>query len=495
MEGEPKPTNLIIATLLIFIILILWQSFFMKPPSRSISSTAKLDSTQTKIEKTPVKAGEIKDSVKSNPNDTLFVVTTPLYEAVFSKNGGISSYKVKKIGKLESIDLVKEGDIFWADAEQIYTIQDTLEYYEVGDSPLSLTLMSTLDSTSKILTFYPDKYLINVKYEGLSSVSGFCKGNLKLTEKNQKQEATFNSYIIRAKTTVKINISRLKDLKTFDLGMVSWFGIRTKYFFTGILNLKKPGVLHISKDSLNFAINSNEYSIYFGPLDYILLKSHHKELSSAFDFGSWIIKPFAYVIYFILKGLHTFIPNYGFVIIIFALLMKFAFFPLTRKQILAAKRMKELKPKLETLQKLYANDPQKLQKEMMELYKKYNVNPFSGCLTLLIQLPIFFALYQILNSSINLKGAPFILWIKDLSDKDPYYILPILMGATSIILSILQQTATDTQSKMLMYMMPIIMIFIFASLPSGIVLYWFTFNVFGIFEALLIKRLEGRYGT
>jgi YidC/Oxa1 family membrane protein insertase len=494
MEGEQKPTNLIIATVLIFVILILWQTFFLKPSTSKTSLPTKPDTVQTKIETTPVKSGE-KDTSKLSKLDTLFVVNTPLYEVVFSKSGGILSYKVKKIGKFESIDLLNEGNVLWADAEQIYTIKDTLKYYEVGDSPLSLTLLSTFDSTRKILTFYPDKYLINVKYEGLSSVSGFCKGNLKLTEKNQKQEAAFNSYIIRAKTTVKINISRLKDLKTFDLGIVSWFGIRTKYFFTGILNLKKPGVLHISKDSLNFAINSNEYSIYFGPLDYILLKSHHKELASAFDFGSWIIKPFAYAIYYIMKGLHTFIPNYGIVIIIFALLMKFAFFPLSRKQVIAAKRMQELKPKLDTLQKLYANDPQKLQKEMMELYKKYNVNPFSGCLTLLIQLPIFFALYQILNSSISLKGAHFILWIKDLSDKDPYYILPILMGVTSIILSMLQQTATDTQSKMLMYMMPIIMIFIFASLPSGIVLYWFTFNVFGIFEALLIKRLEGRHGT
>jgi YidC/Oxa1 family membrane protein insertase len=175
--------------------------------------------------------------------------------------------------------------------------------------------------------------------------------------------------------------------------------------------------------------------------------------------------------------------------------MKIAFFPLTRKQIIAAKRMQELKPKLETLQKVYKDNPQKLQQEMMELYKKYNVNPFSGCLTLIIQMPIFFALYQILTNSISLKGAPFILWIKDLSEKDPYYILPILMGVTSIILSSIQQAATDPQSKMLMYMMPILFVIIFISLPSGIVLYWLTFNILGILEALLIKRLEGRHGT
>jgi len=132
---------------------------------------------------------------------------------------------------------------------------------------------------------------------------------------------------------------------------------------------------------------------------------------------------------------------------------------------------------------------------MMDLYKKYKINPFSGCLTLIIQMPIFFALYQILNNSVNLKGAPFILWIRDLSTKDPYYILPILMGVTSILLSRIQQQGADTQTKILMYFMPVLMVFIFLSLPSGIVLYWLTFNVFGVFEALLIKRLEGRHGT
>ena len=157
------------------------------------------------------------------------------------------------------------------------------------------------------------------------------------------------------------------------------------------------------------------------------------------------------------------------------------------------KRMQELKPKIDALQKIYKNDPQKLQKEMMELYKKYKVNPFSGCLTLLVQLPIFWALYQILRTTIDLRGAPFIFWIKDLSAKDPYYILPILMGLTSILLSRVQGTAKDPQSKMFAYFMPIFLTLIFLSFPSGIVLYWLTFNVLGVLEMLLIKRLEVRY--
>lgn len=495
MDGEPKVTNLIIATILIFVILTLWQMIFFKPstninnPTSSKTETIRVSDT---VSKTPAIQGS---ETYTKPEDTLFVVITPLYEAVFSTNGGITSFKVKKIGKFETVELIKEGSIFWADINRTYFLENTPKTFLVTDQPLTLTLPSNTDSTRKSFTFYPDRYLIDLNYEGSSTVKVFCKGNLKFSEKNTRQESAVNSFVLRKKTLVKLNIARLREVKTFDLNEITWFGLRTKYFFSGILSLKNPGTLKIGKDTLYFELPSEKYSIYTGPLDYILLKSNHKELASAFDFGSWIVKPFAFAIYFIMKGIHKVVSNYGLVIIIFAILMKIVFFPLSRKQVIAAKRMQELKPKLETLQKIYANEPQKLQKEMMELYKKYNINPFSGCLTLIIQLPIFFALYQILSNSISLKGAPFTLWIKDLSDKDPYYILPILMGITSILLSMLQQTATDSQSKMLMYTMPIIMIFIFASLPSGIVLYWFTFNVLGIFEALLIKRLEGHHGT
>ncbi len=495
MEGEPKITNLIIATILIFVILTLWQSIFFKPSTNIKDATpSKTDSIKVSdaVRVSPAIQG---NESETNGEDTLFIVTTPLYEATFSANGGITSFKVKKIGKFEAVELIKEGSIFWADVNRTYFLENGAKILSVTDTPLTLTLVSSTDGKRKTFTFYPDKYLIDLNYEGSDSVNVFCKGNLRFTEKNTRQESAVNSYAIRKKTTIRINIVRLKDIKAFDLQEITWFGLRTKYFFSGILSLKNPGNLTIGKDTLQFILRTDKYSIYFGPLDYLLLKSNHKELATAFDFGSWIVKPFAFAIYFIMKGIRRIVPNYGFVIIIFALLMKIIFFPLSRKQVIAAKRMQELKPKLETLQKIYANDPQKLQKEMMELYKKYNVNPFSGCLTLIIQLPIFFALYQILSNSISLKGASFIFWIKDLSDKDPYYILPVLMGLTSIVLSMLQQTATDTQSKMLMYTMPVIMIFIFASLPSGIVLYWFTFNVLGIFEALLIKRLEGHHGT
>jgi len=491
MDGELKTTNFILATVLIFLVLILWQFLFYKPSPQKATQNAKSDTTQV-VKSENVAGVNPTNTIKI---DTLFSVETPLYIAHFNKSGGIVGFKVKNIGNLKEVELISEGSIAWFDQGLTYKLEDSTKNWMVADSDLSISLISEDGQIRKVFTFYRDKYIIDVKYQGLSKINGAFYGSLRLTEKSKKQESGVHSYLLRKKNTIKINVEKLKEAKTYELSQISWFGTRTKYFFSALISENKPGILQIKRDSVFYSLEGNNFALYFGPLDYLILKKNHKGLSSAYDFGSWLVKPFSFLIYFLLKGLHKVIPNYGFVIIIFALLMKLAFFPLTRNTIIASKKMQELKPKLDTLQKIYANDPQKLQREMMELYRKYKVNPFSGCLTLLIQLPIFFALYQILTYSISLKGAPFILWIKDLSDKDPYYILPILMGVTSIILSKIQQTAVDTQSKMLMYLMPLIMIFIFISLPSGIVLYWFVFNVFGIFEALFIKGLEGHHDT
>lgn len=490
MDDGARSQNFIIATLLLLLILILWQYLFFKNAPQKTQPVQQQSAT-TKVEDTL----KIQLDEETSPTDTLFKVETPLYSAIFSTDGGLLSYKIKKVGSLSEIELLENGTVAWGEKDIKYNIDDSLNNFEIKDSSLTITLISEDGMISKKLTFHPDKYLYDVELSGTATPLTYLKGKLKFTQKNIKQEAPFYSYLLRLKKTVKIPIAKLKEKKEYDLQDVTWFGIRTKYFFTGILNLKNPGKLAISKDELLFVSNRKSFIVYFGPLDYNILKKNHPSLASAFDFGSTLIKPFAFIIYFLMQLLHKFLPNYGLVIIVFALLMKVAFFPLTRKQILAAKRMQELKPKLETLQKVYKDNPQKLQQEMMELYKKYNVNPFSGCLTLIIQMPIFFALYQILTNAISLKGAPFILWIKDLSEKDPYYVLPILMGVTSIILSKIQQTATDPQSKMLMYLMPALFVIIFISLPSGLVLYWLTFNILGILEALLIKRLEGRHGT
>ena len=150
------------------------------------------------------------------------------------------------------------------------------------------------------------------------------------------------------------------------------------------------------------------------------------------------------------------------------------------------RKMQMIQPELKELQKKYKKDPEKLNAETMKLYKKYNVNPFTGCLPMFIQMPIFFALYQILRTTIALRGAPFIFWIIDLSAKDPYYILPIVTGISMFFSQRL--TATDNQQKMLTYTLPIIMTVFFLNFPSGVVLYWLTYNILSLGQQYLIKR-------
>jgi len=488
MDDGFNTGRFILISVLLFAILIIWQTLFFRSapqqPTPSVQDT--------------VKTAEVRE-VQQEPQvvtDPLFTVKTKLYTTTFSKSGGMVSYKIGKVGNLSDIELVDDGSIAWGEVGISYSLpQDAATEYIVDKDTITITLVDSSKNLEKRITFYPDKYLIDMSLKGDEIPATTFTGKMKFTEENVKLEKSVYSYIVRTEKTIKMPLAKFKENKEYDLNQVTWFGIRTKYFLSSILNLKEKGSVVFSPGGVSFKTSSGNYSIYFGPLDYTILRKHNTSLGAAFDFGAAIIKPFSMAIYFLMQFLNKFISNFGFVIVVFALLMKILFFPLTRSTVLTSKRMQELKPKLETIQKIYKDNPQKLQQEMMDLYKKYKINPFSGCLTLIIQMPIFFALYQILNNSVNLKGAPFILWIRDLSTKDPYYILPILMGVTSILLSRIQQQGADTQTKILMYFMPVLMVFIFLSLPSGIVLYWLTFNVFGVFEALLIKRLEGRHGT
>jgi len=149
------------------------------------------------------------------------------------------------------------------------------------------------------------------------------------------------------------------------------------------------------------------------------------------------------------------------------------------------KSMQLLQPKLSELKKRYKTDQEGLNRETMQLYKLYKVNPLAGCLPLLIQMPIFFAMYQVLRVSVDQRHAPFIFWIRDLSLKDPYFVLPILMGVFSIAQSLL--TSVGQQNKLLMFMMPVFITIIFLNFPSGLQLYWLVFNILSIIESMIVQ--------
>lgn len=189
--------------------------------------------------------------------------------------------------------------------------------------------------------------------------------------------------------------------------------------------------------------------------------------------------------------------NYGVAIIIMTLLLRMAMWPLTRKSYVSMMAMQKMQPEMARIQKLYANDKARMQMEMMRLYQTHKTSPMSGCLPMLIQIPIFFALYKALLISVQMRSAHF-LWISDLAAMDPYFILPILMGLTMWFQQKLQTTSAETakqneavaQTQKVMKWMPLLFTVMFAWMPAGLVLYWTVSNIFGIGQMYYIKRLN-----
>jgi YidC/Oxa1 family membrane protein insertase len=205
---------------------------------------------------------------------------------------------------------------------------------------------------------------------------------------------------------------------------------------------------------------------------------------------AWVCVPLLWLMNF----LGTRFPgqNYGIAIILLTILVKVLFYPLTQKSMTSMKQMQALQPQIKALSSKYGNDRQRLQREQMELYRKYGVNPAGGCLPMLVQVPIFYALYLTLQYSVELQGAHFLFWITDLSKKDPYYVLPILMGASMLVQQKMTPTIGDPRQARIMLIMPVIFTFMFLEFPTGLVLYWLVNNVLSIAQQALIERAAKR---
>ncbi len=236
-------------------------------------------------------------------------------------------------------------------------------------------------------------------------------------------------------------------------------------------------------------------NLFAGPRDQTVLdytESKIPGISETIDYGwFWFLaRPMLWV----LNGIHHVVMNYGIAIIIMTILLRLLMWPLTRKSYVSMAAMQKMQPEMQRIQKLYANDKMRLQMEMMKLYQTHKTSPMSGCLPMLIQIPIFFALYKALLVSVAMRNAHF-LWISDLSAMDPYFILPILMGATMYLQQRLQSPrATGTgndvaaQTQRMMRWMPLLFTIMFAWMPAGLVLYWTVSNIFGIIQMQIIKK-------
>jgi YidC/Oxa1 family membrane protein insertase len=226
------------------------------------------------------------------------------------------------------------------------------------------------------------------------------------------------------------------------------------------------------------------------------------EAAQARNYGrfAWVLFPmwwFCVPLLWLMNLFGTWLPgqNYGVAIILLTVLVKVVFYPLSLKSMRSMKQMQALQPKLNALRSKYKSDPQRFQREQMEIFKKEGVNPMGGCLPMVVQIPIFYALYLTLQYSVELQGAPFMLWITDLSKKDPYYVLPILMGISMLWQQKMTPTVGDPRQAQIMMIMPVVFTFMFLEFPTGLVLYWLVNNVLTIGQQYLIDRSWARSGA
>lgn len=227
-------------------------------------------------------------------------------------------------------------------------------------------------------------------------------------------------------------------------------------------------------------------SLYVGPKDQNVLEQLSPGLELVVDYGwLWFI---AQPLFWLLKFIQTYVVNWGFAIILVTVLVKGAFFQLSAAAYKSMAKMRKFTPEITRLRELYGDDRQRMSKEMMDLYKREKINPLGGCLPIVVQMPVFIALYWVLLESVELRQAPFILWIADLSAKDPYFILPLLMGVSMFIQTSLNPTPPDPMQAKIMKYMPVAFTFFFLWFPAGLVLYWVVNNVLSIAQQWVITR-------
>lgn len=324
----------------------------------------------------------------------------------------------------------------------------------------------------------------------------------------------------------KVKNGETETIKTN--GQTDWLLFKSKYFSGFIAPRDEKGIrselmLYKEDDKRDFTARidmglsksnyqKNSFLIGLVPAEKALLSSYDMELEKTMNWGGKIIKPFSIALHWLLEFFYRLIPNYGVVILVISIVIKIITYPLTHKSYSSMKRMQLVQPKIKELQEKYKNNKQVLQQKTMELYKKEKVNPMGGCLPMLLQLPLLYGLFIVFRTAIEFRGAPFMLWIQDLSAPDAMFsfginipllgsdfnLLPVLMTVLMVVQQKMSGSANAgtpqqaQQQKMMMWLMPGMLFFLFYNFPSGLVLYYLTFNALTILQQKFIinKQVE-----
>ena len=386
----------------------------------------------------------------------------------------------------------------------------------------------------KTMVFYGNLYSFDALYrfERMESIiSNFeyqvtWDSGLRYVEHNTINESNFAKASGYAGGEITdVDATKLNEPVSQNIsGRVNWIATRNKYFMLAIIprekesqsafleGIRKPLPDQGAKEDYSLAlkmpytgnpVETDRFTIFLGPLNFNLIRYYNVELEKIMSLGAaWIIRPISeYVIIPLFQFLHYFVPNYGIVLILFSFIVKIVLYPLTKSSMRSMQKMQALQPMMNEIREKYKDDPQKMNQQVMRLYKEYGVNPAGGCLPMLLQLPILYALWAVFSSTIELRQASFFWWIKDLSIPDVVATLPfripifgvneisglaLLMGITMFVQQ--KMSVKDPRQQAMVWIMPILMTLMFNNFPAGLNLYYFVFNFLSIGQQMWINK-------
>ena len=464
-------------------------------------------------------------------NDSIILENEKIRISFSNRGAVINSIILKDYylqDKVTNVDLMREDsnlmEIDYADltGNQLSGVPQMYEWDKPDQSSISFTGtggFGTIRKTFKLKDEYRMEMDLSVSsnQDQFDYVFNFDDG-IADTERYLKRKKQNYQLIFEVDNKIeRLTLQKLSKNQEVN-GKIDWAAIRSKFFVIGILKDELSSIFHV------FAYNNNDspafrmygrspkpvldshYEMYLGPVLSGNMDAMENGFGSAYYagngifFGQGFIKPISRFFSWVFTQFHKVIPNFGLCLILFSILIKIILYPLTHKSFESSTKMQKIQPHITALREQYKSDPQKMNQEMQKIYKEHGVSPLGGCLPMLFQMPVFFALYPVIRYSIDLRQAGF-LWLKDLSEPDPYLILPILMAIfmflqqymmqpkKSVLAEMGEKQLAQMQSqKMMMYVMPLMMFFLFKSFPSGLVLYWTVFNIMSMFQQRTIRR-------
>lgn len=502
--------NTLLAITLSILVLVVWSFFFRPTPQpQKIIPVEQTEPTPIAVKETKQSYIEIPavSSVTEDINGTDVIVETRLYKAVFSTKGAVikswelKGYKdkdnipvelLKKPGAVPPLGILFESAnrnlpqkiIYGTNTERLI-LSDRKRQGEIVFFYKNQGM-----SIRKRLLFYNDDYRVDISIETPNAPSYLLPVGTDFGIFEDDGGRTHIGPILLIDSDME-KFTQKSESKYFT-GNIRWIAQEDKYFTAAIIPVSNIDGVNVWKEgdkpeiALKLSRQKQDFVLYAGPKEYDRLKHLNMGLEHIIDFGWFSIV--AMPLFWVLKFFNNFLGNYGWSIVLLTIIIRIPFIPLLNKSQKSMKKMQTIQPLMAELKEKYKKDPQKMQKETMKLYKKHKVNPVGGCLPMLLQIPVFIALYNVLLQAIELRGAHWIFWIKDLAAKDPYYVLPIVMGLTMVLQQKMTPTAMDPKQAKMMMLMPIVFTFMFLTFPAGLVLYWLVNNVLAITQQYFVNK-------